>query len=252
MTLMYCPDSTLLTADELSAVPTPAPLGPRHRPVGFGQYVNLVKHRLDLNGIEVANEEYVLTPDGQSFHGQMRIITENFQRDDVDLVIGLGGSHNMRYPRTLAIGTHVIVCQNGMTVGDLVDFSTKQTTNVWGRLPLMVDEAIEKIPAAAQRENDRIGNYKLHRVGPRVGDAALVELMRQGALSGAQLTRAIREWDTPAFEAHAEDGFTAWRLLNAVTEVQKPTGTQASNPAIVAQRTATAVQWIDANLMEAA
>jgi hypothetical protein len=109
----------------------------------------------------------------------------------------------------------------------------------------MVDTATAALPQMAEREARRIDSYKLFDMKPRWGDAALVELHRRQAMSGAQLTRAINEWDTPTYEEHAEDGFTAWRLLNAVTEAQKPTGDRAANMDTVRQRTAITAGFLD-------
>ena len=79
---------------------------------------------------------------------------------------------------------------------------------------------------------------------PRHGDAALVEMHRRGALTPAQLGRAIAEWDSPSYEEHGQFGDSAWKLLNAVTESQKPTG-QTINMDTVRERTATASRFID-------
>ncbi|MGL4566355.1 MAG: hypothetical protein ACRCVD_13765, partial [Halioglobus sp.] len=90
--------------------------------------------------------------------------------------------------------------------------------------------------------------YKAFKMQPRWGDAALVELYRREALTSAQLGRAVDEWAAPSFEEHGEDGFNAWRLLNAVTQAQKPSGDQV-NMDLIRQRTSTAVAWMDRELV---
>ena len=242
--LMYGGDDTLITAAELAAVPTPAPMGRFHQPVGFGDYLELVKHRLTRAGIDVMHEEYCLDSTGQNFFGCMEIAVDGFQRDDMTITIGVRGSHNQKVPRGLTIGNRVIVCSNLCFSGDIGTISTKQTSNIWARLPGLVDQAVARIPALAQRESDRVDTYKAFDFKPRVGDAALVELTRRGALTAPQLGRAIQEWDRPSYDEHTESGFTAWRLLNAVTEVQKPTGANV-NMDTVRQRTSRAVAFLD-------
>jgi hypothetical protein len=32
----------------------------------------------------------------------------------------------------------------------------------------------------------------------------------------------LQEWDEPSHEEHAEDGYSMWRLYNAITEAIKP------------------------------
>ena len=82
--------------------------------------------------------------------------------------------------------------------------------------------------------------YKEFELNPRHGDAALIELYRRGAFSGAQLTRAISQWDKPAHVEHTQfdagaGTWSLWRLFNACTEALKPTG-NVNNSVLVAQR----------------
>jgi len=241
---MYGNEDTLITAAELALVPTPAPMGAFHQPVGFGSFLDMIKHRLYGAGIEIAHEEYCLDAAGDTFFGAMEINVDGFSRDDMVLTLGVRGSHSQKVPRGICLGNKVIVCSNLMFNGNMANMSTKQTTNIMARLPGLVSQAVGTIPALAQREDQRVGMYKQYDMKPRVGDAALVELTRLGALSTPQLGRAIAEWDRPAHDEHAEDGFTAWRLLNAVTESLKPTGANV-NMDTISQRTQVASKFMD-------
>jgi hypothetical protein len=242
--LMYSGSDQVKTIEQLRAVPTPAPLGRFHKPVGFGQFADVVKHRLALAGIDVTGEEYVVTADNQSFFGTLSIGVNGFQRDDMDLTIGIRGSHNQKIPRGLCMGTRVIVCSNLCFTGNLANLVTKQTTNIWDRLPGMVENAVSRIPAMAEREVARVGAFKAFQMKPRWGDAALVLIHRNGGMSAAQLGRAVQEWDAPTYEEHTENGFTAWRLLNAVTEAQKPSGDNC-NMDTIRERTMIASRFIE-------
>lgn len=244
MKLMYANEDILMTADQLAAVPTPAPMGRFHQPVGFGDFLELVKHRMERAGINIDREEYVTTEDRQTFFGMMAINLDGLSMDGVELTLGIRGSHNQKVPRGLVIGNRVIVCSNLCFSGDLANVSTKQTTNIWSRLPAMVDQAVHRIPQMAQREAARVDAFKGFELKPRWGDAALVEIHRRGGLSGAQMARAVNEWDQPCHEEHAEDGFTAWRLLNAVTEAVKPQGDRV-NMETIRERTAITTGFID-------
>lgn len=242
--LMYSNQDTLITAAELAQVPTPAPLGAFHKPVPFGDFTDLIKHRLERAGITIHEEEYVLDATGQTFFGCMAIGVDGFERDDLQLTLGVRGSHLQKLPRAICLGSQVIVCSNLCFNGDLANLSTKQTTHVWDRLPGMVDQAVARIPELASHEFGRVDSYRQYNMKPRWGDAALVEIMRQGGLTAAQLGRAVSEWDQPTYEEHAEDGFTAWRLLNAATQAVKPTGEQC-NMDTVRRRTSIASSFLD-------
>lgn len=244
--LMYSAEDNLITADELARIPTTAPRGNFHQPVGYGDFLDLIKHRLDRAGITIHREEYVTANNGQRFFGTMALGVEGLQSEGMQIVLGVRGSHDQSVPRGLCLGNQVLVCSNLCFSGDIANVSTKQTTNIWARLPGLVDRAIDAVPMLAQREVNRMHAYQEHVFSsPRHGDAALVECHRQGALTAAQLGRAISEWDQPSYEEHAQYGDSAWKLINAVTEAQKPTGTTGANPDLVRDRTVKATKFID-------
>lgn len=248
--LMYnTNDDTLLTRAQLAAVPTPNGQGRFHQPVGFGEYVDYVERSLGAHGMQVAEQEYCVTKDHNAFFGLLEVTpleggAELIRARDWRLLVGLRGSHDQRMPRGLVLGSSVIVCSNLCFSGNIADFRTKQTTHIWSRLPRLIDQAVGQIPQLAVEQERKFEAYRNFEMKPRWGDAALVEVHRRGGLTAAQLGRAVAEWDHPSYDAHAEQGFTAWRLMNAVTEAHKPTG-ERFNPNLVADRTVIASRFID-------
>lgn len=231
---------------ELRQIPTPAPLGQRHRPVPFAEYVDLTENALNRTGLRVIGEEHLVGHEGQRYFGALEIAPlegELITAKEWSMFVALRGSHDQSVPRGIALGRHVMVCSNLCFSGDIATLSTKQTTNIWSRLPGMVYGAVSRVPELAALEERRVERMIGFEMKPRWGDAALVEIFRRGGLSGAQLTRAIGEWDRPSFEEHAE-GYNAWRLEQAVTQAVKPTG-QVTNIFNVQDRTRRASEFIN-------
>lgn len=248
MSLLYNPSNeSLRTREQLHSLPLPAALGRFHRPVEFGAFADLVAHRMDRAGFEIREEEYAVSKDGNRMFGLMEVAPlegEYISARDWSLQIGLRGSHDQSIPRALTLGSRVMVCSNLCFHGDLGVFATRQTTNVWDRLPGLVEAALSRLPEMATRNQARFDAYRARELRPRHGDAALVELHRRGALSAAQLGRAIQEWDTPSHEEHAEDGHNVWRLFNASTEALKPTGERVNHD-LVRARSETVSTFLD-------
>lgn len=247
--LMYGPEDTLINRDQLVAIPTPNASGAFHKPVGYGDYMDLILHRLDQAGLAVQNEEYCTANSGGRFFGTLELGLKSggslITSEAMTITLGVRGSHDQSIPRGMCLGNRVIVCSNLMFGGDLASISTKQTTNIWNRLPSLIDQAVDRIPVMAQQEEERMHAYQDHKFSnPRHGDAVLVELLRRDALTPNQVHRAMKEWDNPTYEEHNEFGDSAWKLVNAVTESQKPTG-RTVNMDLVRQRTATASAFID-------
>lgn len=226
--LMYdSKGDTLMTHDQLNKLKTPPPMGARHAPYGFGDYVTAVKESLGLQGIEVLAEEFAVRNDKMQLFGVMEIGIGR-ENDSYKRVLGLRGSHDQSIPRGLAMGSSVFVCSNLCFSGNLLTISSKQTTNIAERMPMLIADAVHKIPEIAQRQDTRYDAYKLCELTPDTGDAHLVSMYRAGGLGVSNLTRAIAEWHEPSHDEHAEDGFSAWRLFNACTESLKPSGNRGN------------------------
>lgn len=234
-----------LSRTELEQVPTPPAQGRFHNPVPFGEFVNLVDTALAGHDLVVESEEHLVGHDGMRYFG---ILTLSLDGDSLtqsqgwELFLGLRGSHDQSVPRGLALGRSVMVCSNLCFSGDIATLSTKQTTHIWDRLPELVYQATGHIPQLAAREEERVHAMQHFEMKPRWGDAALVEIHRRGALTASQLGKAIREWDQPTYEEHSENGHTAWRLEQAVTEAAKGSG---GNMFTVQNRTARASAFIN-------
>jgi hypothetical protein len=218
--------------------------------------VDSVHLGLEQADIEVVYEEYVTTHDNQRLFGAFELdipaiegeyIPYGKESKDHRIVLGLRGSHDQSVTRGITLGSQVLVCSNLCFNGDLGALNTKQTTNIASRLPGLVREAVQLIPAEATRNQVRFDRYKNEQIKQHEGDAILVELLRRGGLSAPQLGKAVKEWDAPQHEEHAEFDFSLWRLLNACTEAVKPTGNQ-SNPQLVAQRTGIISNYLDQSI----
>jgi hypothetical protein len=101
---------------------------------------------------------------------------------------------------------------------------TRQTKNIFDRLPGMVQEIIRRIRHEANIQERRLSAYRNENLGSsQMGDALLVDLFRRNVLNGTQFHRALQEWVEPTFIEHQADGdYTVWNLFNSVTQSLKP------------------------------
>lgn len=249
MSLMYNTENeNLYTHSQIAMMPTPPAKGRFHRPVPFSDYLDEVKMAFDKNGLVSVNEEYAVSNDQNRLFGLMEVQPaiegELITADEWRLLVGVRGSHDQKISRGLTLGSQVLVCSNLCFSGDLGTFKTKQTLQVWDRLPHLINEAVQRVPEMAHRQQLSFDRYKEVELKPRHGDAALVELHRREALTAAQLSRAIQEWDEPTHEEHSQWGRSVWRLFNAATEAQKPTGATV-NHELVQGRTMKISHFLD-------
>jgi hypothetical protein len=210
-------------------------LGRFHNPIPYAEFADQVAEQLACNGLYIHEEGYGVLNDGSKFFGLMEVSTdkpiegEYIAKNDrgYNLTVGLRGSYDQTLPRQLAVGSRVFVCDNLCFSGQ-VGIKTKQTTNIRLRLPALIQNAVAQIPEMGAIQDRRFDSYKNTEIRPEQGDAALIELVRRGSLNPSHVGKAIREWDEPSHQEHTENGFSVWRLQNAVTEAIKPTpGTPA-------------------------
>ena len=244
MSLLY--STANIDRASLAAVATPAPRGRFHQPYPFAAYVDNVEEALDRIGFQVHGQEFELSPDHNKFFGALEVAPRHYGTDNPEykLLVGVRGSHDQSIPRGMVLGSQVTVCSNLMFSGNIANFNSKQTKYLHQRLPRLINESIGHIPELAQAQDEKFEAYKDFEFNnPRAGDAALVEIFRQGGLSAAQLGKAVREWDKPSYVEHAEHGRSAWLLLNSVTEALKPGGERV-NTDLIATRTGLADRFL--------
>lgn len=239
---------TLMTRDQINALPVPAAIGARHLPISFGDYIETVADQLDRHGLIIQEENHLIGHNGMRYFGVLEIGAkegELITSDEWRMLVGLRGSHDQSVPRAICAGRSVLVCSNLCFGGDLSTLATKQTLNVWDRLPGMVRQAVESIPAAAAYEEKRIERMRDYNIPDKMGDSMLVELYRRDTLTAAQLGYAVDEWHEPSHPEHESEGYTVWRLEQAVTEAVKPKG-RSSNLFTISERTSLASDFFNA------
>jgi hypothetical protein len=217
---------------------TPQSIGPRHAPFAYADMINGAINAFQSFGLVVKQQAYGTLKDGSRFFGMLELSSN---ADDYSTIVGLRASHDQSIAAGIAAGTGVIVCDNLSFSGE-VTIGTRQTTNVMERLPQLIYQAASKTRKLIEHQHDRIETYKKQVLPSRVGDAAIIELVRRGAVNPSQVGRLIEEYDTPSHAEFEEPNI--WRLHNAVTEIYKPTNGH-TNMAVMPKRSTLLTEFCD-------
>jgi hypothetical protein len=248
--LLHC-GAAHVTHDELAHLPVPDARGSRHAVRPFVDDVDIVLDQFQNIGARVEDTAYgVLTRDGMParFFGLIELQLPNVAgSDDFGLMVGLRGIYDQTLPRGLAVGSRVFVCDNLAFSGE-VTIKTKQTTYIGQRLPRLIAQAVDRIPALALAQSAKFDAYRNTTIGQRAGDAMLIEMVRRGAMAPSQLGVAITEWDTPSHQGHADLGWSVWRLHNAITQAIKPANPERAAVPMTWQRTQVMTRYLDETL----
>lgn len=203
----------------LARLPEPEPLGPRHCPIHHADFVDKLESTLDAAGYDIREQAYGLTHDGARLFGLMSVQHRALAAfDGGEFVVGFRGSHDQSLPRGIAAGSRVFVCDNLAFNGEIV-MSTKQTTHIHDRLPVLLDDMVRKLGITFTWQVKQFDAYHATAVSPDMADRAIMEIGRRGVVNWSELGKVVAEWDNPSHDEHAEGGANVWRLFNATTEV---------------------------------
>lgn len=169
--------------------------------------------------LRVASEAHALSRDGARYFGLMEVANGHADTDWA-LVLGLRNSHDQSFPAALAVGSGVFLCDNLAFSGE-VTLARKHTRHIERDLPQLVDRAVGKLGDLRNTQHQRIESYKQTPLDDRQAHDLMVRAIDHHVAPVTALPQVIEQWRTPAHEAFAESGKTAWRLFNAFTEALK-------------------------------
>lgn len=188
-------------------------------PVAHAALLDGVRSALEPTGLTVAEEAHALARDGGRYFGLLRL-TDGNDHGDFSLTVGLRNSHDQTFPAGIAVGATVLVCSNLSFSGE-VKLARKHTAHIARDLPQLIEAAVGRLGDLRRSQELRFAHYKQHELTDAQAHDLLVQVLDAQVLPVTKLPLALREWRTPRHPEFRDDGKTAWRFFNSVTEVVK-------------------------------
>lgn len=210
--------------DRLTSVKTPESTD-THVPIPHHELVERVREEIPNTNLIVKQEEHALSKDGMNYFGVIRIEDPKHpaEKDGFSRVIGLRNSHNKRLAVGLVSGSSVFVCDNLAFSGEIT-VTRKHTSLVMDNLNEMIATALNGLQPLLSAERQRMIAYRSHNLetDEHEVDHILMEMLRKGAITGSQITKAWNHWVNPPHKEFEER--TLWSLFNSATHAYKGTG----------------------------
>ena len=188
-------------------------------PIPHAELINGVKDTLERGGLNVINEQHVLTKDGARYFGLMQLVNgEN--SSEYGTLLGIRNSHDKSFTAGLTVGAGVFVCDNLSFSGDIV-IARKHTRFIRRDLSRLIQTAVGKIGDARRTQDERFGAYKTKSLTDTQAHDLTIQAMDVQAIGSTSIPKIIQEWREPTHPEFAEDGKTLWRYFNACTEALK-------------------------------
>lgn len=185
-------------------------------PIPHGNLVDEVERSLGAAGYKIVGQQHALARDDNRYFGLFEI-TNGHNHDDYHTIVDLRNSHDKSFPAGLVVGSGVFVCDNLCFSGE-VKVGRRHTTNINRDLTGLIDAAVGKVYGLRVSQDQRIEQYKATELDQNLSDHLLIELLRARVVTATKIPKILKSFEHPEHPEFKAEGFTAWRLFNAVTE----------------------------------
>lgn len=135
--------------------------------------------------------------------------------------IAVMNSYDMSISARIVFGGMVFVCTNGLIVADHI-LRTKHTTNVWDRIPNLVDQAKHSFTREVETYSRRQALLKSETTTSKDLADFTVRLAQRGVLNKSKMLDFYEESTAPSFDYQTAP-MCLWNIQAAFTHIAKET-----------------------------
>lgn len=189
-----------------------------YKPVGHGQLIDLTLDGIEKAGFKLDKEIYSAAQDGQIANGRYTI--SNVADSEMQLQIGWQNSYNKQLTVKFAIGTRILICQNGCVAGEYGAFKKKHVGEVQSFTPQAIGDYIKLAGDSFKRMQSEREAMKQVEITRRTKAELIGRMMlEEQFISSTQLNIISRELTNPTHDYGAPDSL--WELYNYTTFAMK-------------------------------
>lgn len=210
--------TTYNTTKELLLQVVPPQSTRTYKSITHQELIDLTLNAIDNAGFKLDKEMYSVARDGDVATGRFSI--SNVADKEMQLQIGWQNSYDKSVSLKFAIGTRIIVCENGCVSGNYGSFKRKHAGEVQTFAPQAIREYIANAGEAfinLQKERDSMkqimltNRTKAELIGRMIIDDKII--------SATQLSIIAKELSAPTHNYNSPDSL--WELYNYTTFAMK-------------------------------
>jgi hypothetical protein len=189
-----------------------------YKPVSHEELIHVTMKAIEDAGFTLDSQRYSVARDGNVANG--RYIIKNVSDGEMQLQIGWQNSYDKSLSLKFAIGTHIIVCENGCVSGDFGAFKKKHVGEVKTFTPATITEYISQAGDTftnLQKQRDLLKNVEL--TARRRSELVGMMVMEQDFIQATQIKIIKGQIENPSFDYGAPG--SAWELYQHVTYSMK-------------------------------
>jgi hypothetical protein len=189
-----------------------------YKPVSHRMLADTTMEAIHKAGFKIGKQEYMAAVDGQV--ASARYTVTDVADSEMQLEIGWQNSYNKKLTLKFAIGTRIMICQNGCVSGNLGAFARKHTGDV---LPFSHERIIEAIKGSGEtfrQIQEQRDMMKSIEASSQVQAELLGRMyFEEEILKSTQIEIIKRELKKPTFDYGCPDSL--WELYNHTTFAMK-------------------------------
>lgn len=215
-----------LDRTQLELIQTP-PATLTWSPIPHHHLVDKVQHRLQQHGLQVQKATHTVSHEDNRYFGTLELVPQG--NADYRRMVGIRNSHDKKFSASIIAGARVIVCSNGMFVGEELCLARKHTSRVFEDLDSRLDESFGRLLQEWYVNDQRIQLYRERKISDKDAHDLVILSVDAGAIPASSIPKVLQEYREPFLpDFHPRN---VWSLHNAFTEVMK------EKPHLVPERT---------------
>jgi Domain of unknown function (DUF932) len=189
-----------------------------YKPVSHKRLIETIKEVCYNSNLAISGERYMTKSNGEILTGYFNIAS--ISDSEMSLRVGFQNSYNKKVTLKLAIGTSVLVCDNGCVRGDFGAYKRKHTGNIDTITPQRIRKAfccLSEDFGTIARHRDQMKNIEVDRktVNELIGDLYI----REGIIKETQLSIIKNEIIKPSYDYKTDNSL--WQTYNHITHSLK-------------------------------
>ena len=189
-----------------------------YKPVTHGELIDLTLNGIEKAGFKLDKEMYSAARDGNIANGRFTI--SNVMDSEMQLEVGWQNSYDKSLTLKFAIGTRIMICQNGCVSGDYGAFKKKHVGAIQTFTPNAITEYIKGAGDVFRRMQEERDRMKQIEVSRRLQSELIGRmLIEERIIQSTQVNIISRELDKPTFDYGAPGSM--WELYQFTTQAMR-------------------------------
>ena len=189
-----------------------------YKPVSHKELIDLTLESIHQAGFELDTESYSSAREGNVANGRFTI--KNVADKEMKLEVGWQNSYDRSLSLKFAIGTRIIICQNGCVAGEYGAFKKKHRGNIQEFTPSAITEYIKGAGDVFKRMQDEREKMKQIEITMKTKAELIGRMMiEESIIQSTQLNIIAQELKAPTHDYGAPDSL--WELYNHTTFAMK-------------------------------